>query len=67
VAMAAAAGAGTVLDALIVRKQAKGPWPAPLWLDGSLPGARSGSPWLEDVVTRGFSLKRWISCGPPRR
>jgi len=50
----AAAWAGRGLDALIVRKEAKGPGTG-AWLEGPLPGAGSRITVLEDVVTTGGS------------
>ena len=50
----AAAQAGLLLDALIVRKQAKGHGTG-AWLEGPLPAAGSRITVLEDVVTTGGS------------
>ncbi|MCP9823969.1 orotate phosphoribosyltransferase [Synechococcus sp. EJ6-Ellesmere] len=50
----AAAQAGLPLDALIVRKQAKGHGTG-AWLEGPLPAAESRITVLEDVVTTGGS------------
>ena len=57
----AAALAGRQLDALIVRKEAKGHGTG-AWLEGPLPAAGSRITVLEDVVTTGLSSREAIAA-----